>query len=186
MEVLRKLAIVTFFGMILAGNQLSAQDLSFSHSLGASVYLGDIGLVGATYSPRLNFLELDDEITVSFGTHLGLAFNLESSRGAGEGSASFALDLPIVVEINAGHAAHPETRSVFGGFFGFGFGYNSMGAEDTFVSTSSSSAGLVLNGGFRAIIREQPVMLRIGFLINSKEGGVNVLAVGFLYNFGDY
>lgn len=168
---------------ILASVQLSYGQISFSHSAGGSYYYSSLASApGIMYSPRLNVVELDDEITVSVGTHLGLGIVYNSQDGA----SSFALDLPLVAEINFGHAANPETRSSFGGFAGLGFGISKIGSASTFGDDYNNAAGLLLNGGIRTIIKEMPVGLRVSYLLNTKKDFENVLSVGLFYTFGDF
>jgi hypothetical protein len=169
------------FALLCIG-QISAQT-SFSHSLGGTAYISpNVDGIGITYSPRLNVVEIVDEVTLSVGTHLGLGFNFSSDR---EGSSnSFVLDLPIVAELNFGHGANPDARSSFGGFVGFGYGISKMGAEDDFGVGRNDAAGLIVNGGIRAIIMERPVGLRVSYLLNSKSGAESVLGVGIFYNIG--
>ena len=170
---------VTFFVTM----QLSFGQLSFSHSLGGSFYLSSLASApGIMYSPRVNFLQLNDELTVSAGTHLGLGIVYNSREGA----SSFALDLPLVAEINFGHASNPETSSSFGGFIGFGFGISKIGSQGAFGADYNSASGLIFNGGIRAIIKERPLGLRLSYLINTKDDFSNVFSLGMFYTFGDF
>ena len=153
--------------------KVSLGQVSFSHSLGAAYYVSTsttsteyseststIGAPGILYSPRVNVVELGREMTVSVGTHLGLGFMLDTSSG----SASFAMDLPVVAEINFGHGAHADTRSSLGG-------------------STNKASGPVLNGGVRALINGVPVGFRLSYLLNMEEGG-NVAGIGAFYTFG--
>jgi len=123
-------------------------------------------------------MELGDEMTLSVGTHASLGFSANSRSGG-----SFAFDLPVVVEANFGNKAHREAdSSSLGGFFGVGYGINQMASNDEFGFSESSSAGIIINGGVRAIIRDYPLGARLSYLLNNKEGGVNVLGLGLFYN----
>ena len=184
MKIIKKLL---FTGVVLFSTlTVSYGQISFSHSLGGSVYLSEnVSAPGILYSPRLNFLELGDEITVSVGTHLGLGFSLNADSQGG-GSGSFALDLPVVAEINFGQGANPDTQSSFGGFAGLGFGISKMGASDAMGDGYNDAAGVVINGGLRAIIRDKAVGLRVSYLLNIKKDNSSVLGVGLFYTFGDF
>lgn len=182
MKNLKKVLSISLF---LVATQFSLAQTSFSHSLGAGFYVSPSASAYApaiVYSPRLNFLELADEATISVGTHLGLGL-LYNSR---EGASSYALDLPVVVEFNLGHGAHPDTRSSFGGYAGFGFGISKIGSSGAFGADYNDAAGVVLNGGLRALIQERPLDLRVSYLLNVKEGFGNVIGLGISYSFGDY
>ncbi|MDX1907448.1 MAG: hypothetical protein SF053_10480 [Bacteroidia bacterium] len=168
---------------ILAAVQFSYGQVSFSHSFGVAYYASSFAAApGIMYSPRLNFVELNDEMTVSVGTHLGLGLVYNSQEGA----SSFVLDLPLVAEINVGHAANPDTKSSFGGFAGLGFGINKIGSQGAFGADYNDAAGLLFNGGIRAIIKEKPVGLRLSYLLNAKEGFENVFSIGLFYTFGKF
>lgn len=157
--------------------------MSFSHSFGGAYYISSLASApGLTYSPRINFLELSQELTISAGTHLGLGMVYSS----GEGASSFAFDLPLVAEINFGHAASPKTSSSFGGFAGLGFGISKIGSAGTFGADYNDASGLIINGGVRAIIKEKPLGLRVAYLLNLKEGFENVLTIGIFYSIGRY
>ncbi|MCI5058398.1 MAG: hypothetical protein MRY83_19965 [Flavobacteriales bacterium] len=169
---------------VLSVVQFSFGQLSFSHSLGGAYYATSItGAPGIMYSPRLNFMELSDETTVSIGTHLGLGVVFNSRDG---GSNSYVLDLPIVAEINFGLAANQDTRSSFGGFVGLGYGFNRIGADSTFGSDFNEGSGVLFNGGLRAIIKERPLGLRVSYMLNSDEEFEDVISVGLFYIFGGF
>lgn len=161
----------------------SFSQISFSHSIGGSIYASESASAPALmYSPRINVVELSDEMTISLGTHLGLGY----SGNSREGASSFALDLPIMAEINFGHAANPNTDSSFGGFVGVGYGINKMGSEGAFEDGYNNAAGIVLNAGIRAIINEYPLGARVSYLLNTKDGGENTYSIGIFYTFGSF
>jgi len=168
---------------IFTSVQLSLGQVSFSHSLGGAFYMSSLASApGIMYSPRLNVLEMGDEMTFSVGTHLGLGMSFNSQEGAN----SFALDLPIVAELNFGLAANPDTKSSFGGFAGLGFGISKIGADGAFGADYNDAAGLLFNGGIRAIIKEKPLGLRLAYLLNTKQDYSNVFTLGVFLIFGDY
>jgi hypothetical protein len=178
--------------ILLALPNLTFGQASFSHSFGAAYYLSSstissahsessttIGAPAILYSPRINFVEIGREMTVSVGTHLGLGM----SNNTMTGSRSLALDLPLVAEINFGHGAHADTRSSVGGFAGIGYGISRLGADNENGNISNEASGPVLNAGVRALLNDVPVGFRLSYLLNTKEGG-NVAGVGFFYTFG--
>lgn len=164
-------------------SQFTYSQISFSHSIGGAYYGSpQASATAIMYSPRVNFLELSDELTVSAGTHLGLGIVYNSQTGEN----SFAFDFPFVAEINLGHGANADTRSTFGGFLGLGYGYSRIGSDGAFGANYNDALGPVFNGGIRALINERPVGLRISHLANTKKGFDNVLSVGLFYTFGDF
>ncbi len=162
---------------------LSGQ-ISFSHSLGGSIYIGeDASVPGIMYSPRVNLVEFGDEGTISLGTHLGMWLEYNSQAGA----SAFALDAPLMAEVNFGMAANPYTSSSFGGYAGIGYGISSFGSAGAFGSFNGNGGiGVVVNGGIRAIILGAPVGLRASYLLNNAEGGSNVFSLGAYYCIGSY
>ena len=176
------LSLIVGAALIITTNETFAQT-SFSHSIGGGIFAGNKSGSGQgiTYSPRLNFMELGDEMTLSAGTHLSLGFSGTSNSQSGS-SGSFLIDLPIVAEMNFGCGSNNDSRSSFGGFIGAGFGYNKMASSDpVFGTTSMSSSGLLVNGGIRALIKERPIGLRVSYLLSSKQ---TVLGIGIFYMLG--
>lgn len=174
------LSLLILVGLTVSG---TAQ-VSFSHSLGLGFYAGGAaGAPGLVYSPRVNIISIGDELTVSVGTHLagGLSFN---SRDGGENA--FMYDLPIVAELNVGHAAHAETGSSFGGFVGVGYGINRVASSSAFSVDENEAAGPLVNGGLRVPVAGNSLGLRGSFLLNTKEGFEHVYSIGLFYNFGNF
>lgn len=183
---MKRLIIIGLLAIGFLGfqNQVTAQ-VSFSHSVGGAAYFSkNVATPAIMYSPRLNLMELDNELTLSIGTHLGawLAFN---SR---EGASSATFDFPLMVELNFGHGADPYTRSDFGGFAGVGFGVSFMGADGGWGADINNAIGPVVNGGIRAYVFDQSLGLRLSYLYNLKSGDDtgSVFGVGIFYTFGDY
>jgi hypothetical protein len=173
--------------LLTAANIVNAQ-VSFSHSAGGGVYVGssDAGYA-LMYAPRLNVVELGNEMNLSVGTNIGLGFSGSSNSQTGS-SGSLLLDLPILAELNFGHAADENANSDFGGFAGVGYGYNKMASSvETIYGTASSntsSAGVVFCAGFRGLIKDQSLDLRVSYMLNMKTGGANIFGLGVFYNIG--
>jgi hypothetical protein len=161
--------------------------VSFSHSLGASYYFCPVAEgLGLMYSPRLNLASLGGESSFSIGTHLGLGLSFSSqSGGEGGSSSSYTLDLPIVLELNFGQASQPGASSMFGGFFGVGYGYSSIGSSDSWGGISSNkTSGPLFNGGIRFDIANRPLGIRASYLKSLDKDAKDVIGVGISYNFG--
>ncbi len=179
-----KITKITLLGtMLLLLSQLSFGQISFSHSLGGAFYGGEYASSpGIMYSPRLNLIELDRELTISLGTHIGFGFSSYSYEGA----PTYAFDLPIMAEINFGHGANPDTRSDYGGFAGVGFGISSIKSSGAFSNEYESGMGIVFNGGVRALIKDYPVGVRVSYMLNLKKDFGNIYSLGIFYTFGDF
>lgn len=179
-----KLAILA---MALFANFSANAQVEFNHSAGAGIYASanSGGGYALMYSPRLNLVELSDEMSVSVGSHL--AFGLEFSSNSQSGSSgSFILDVPMVAELNFGHACSSNSSVGFGGFVGAGYGFNKMSYSDNFGSGDRSVTGVVINGGFRTnLIRESSVTVRLSYMLTT-DGKGDVFGLGLTYNIGDF
>lgn len=169
--------------------QSSYGQITFSHSIGAAGYFNSLAENGGImYSPRINFIELDNDITISAGTHMGLGLVTNA-----QGDGSYTLDVPLVAEINFGHAAHKRSRSSFGGFIGAGYGISKTSYSNTnhgYITHTSSGSndakGLLINGGLRAIIKKISIGMRVSYLRNTNKGSEDVLSLGFFYILGKH
>jgi len=181
----KQILFACFFAMATAS---AFSQVSFCHSIGGSLYINsETAGFAILYSPRLNLAELNDESTISIGTHFG--FGLSGSVNSQDGgSGTVTVDAPLMVEYNYGLAANPDEDDDFGFFGGVGFGYNLMGGtDDTFGGTyGGSSAGPVLNAGVRVMIAEHPLGARLSYLINVKNNGASTVGIGLFYILGDY
>lgn len=177
---MKKLKLILLIVVVSVTSKLSYGQLTFSHDLGAAFYLSDLASSpAAVYSPRLNFLELNDEATVSLGTHLGLGFNYSSDGN----DNYFAYELPLVAEINLGNASSRNSEASFGGFAGLGYGLNKMGNSTNFGGSYNDAAGLYVNAGIRGIVNDQSIGLRVSYLMNTKVGFDDVLGITLFYTF---
>jgi len=178
-----RLAIIA---MALFANFAAKAQVEFNHSLGGALYASESSSgYGIMYSPRLNVLALSDEASVSVGTHLGFGFSGSSNSQTGA-TGSFVLDLPLLAEINLGHANSSNSSIGFGGFLGAGFGYHKAAYQDGIFSGNRAATGVVLNGGFRTnLIKEQSITLRISYMLAS-DGLGDIIGLGLTYNIGDF
>jgi len=184
---MKKLLLLAVFS-VLGLSQLSAQ-VSFSHAIGIKYYIVTLpsqtvevagvsfeteslssSSAGILYSPRLNFVEIGDNSTISLGTHLGLAFQIES-----QGESSFTYDVPLVAEYNFGQASNNDNDSSFGFYVGAGYGIHNSSMLSEAVS------GPIANGGIRFLIADLPLDLNVSYLVGSDS--LNVLGVGVQYAF---
>jgi hypothetical protein len=161
---------------------------SFSHSAGVGYLVAEnVGLASLFYNPRLNIVEVSEKSTISVGSHLGLGFSFNSSsnsRSGSESSGSFGFDIPVVAEFNFGCKSNPDNEDGFGFFLGTGGGYNSISVSQNGASASVSSFGVYSNLGLRFILKDTyPIELRGSYLLNVKDGGVNVIGATLNYCF---
>ena len=171
-----------FLLSVLLWTQAGFAQLSFSHDVGAGIYVAKNGAnsPAIVYSPRLNLVEIQDNITISVGTHLGAWLDFNSREGA----SGFAFDLPIMASINFGQYAQPEAEDpAVGGFVGVGYGISRLGSEGAFSSDYNEANGLVFDGGIRLVVRDIPLGLRGSYMLNSKSSDIgedfgNVYSVG--------
>jgi hypothetical protein len=173
--------------MALFANFAGKAQVEFNHSVGGGLYASanSGGGYALVYSPRLNLTELSDELSISVGSHLGAGLEFSSNSRSGS-SGSFILDIPVVAELNFGHACSSNSSAGFGGFVGAGFGFNKMSYDNGIFSSDRNATGVVINGGFRTnLIREQSVTLRVSYMLAS-DGNGDILGLGLTYNIGDF
>lgn len=170
-----------FLLTILFTSKILLSQISFSHSGFVGFYVSGATHSGGyafIYSPRLNFLELGDEKTLSIGTHLGLGFSGTTNTPSGFLGA-LLFDIPLLLELNIGDFANNETRSENGAFIGAGIGYNKMANSESY-SLPMNSFGPVFNLGFR----KKALTIRFSFLLNTIDNGENIFGFALLHNFG--
>lgn len=177
---------MALIAMALVANFAVKAQVEFNHSAGFGLYASETSSGYALqYSPRLNLLELSDEMSLSVGSHLGVGFSGSVNSQTG-GSGSFVLDLPLMAEVNFGHASSTNSSVGFGGFLGAGFGYHKASYDDGFSSGDRGATGLVFNGGFRTnLIKETSITFRVSYMLAS-DGKGDIIGLGLLYNLGDY
>ena len=166
---------------------LAKAQVSFSHAIGMSMFFSTktiTGGYGINYSPRINFLEMN-EMTLSAGTHLSLGYNKNFSSSNTGNNHMFCLDIPLMLELNFGQARNPYENVEFGGFFGIGYGYNNLVDNEYGISNSDHlvSMGTVLNAGLRFFVYEQAVGFRTSYMLNNKTNGENILGFSVFYTF---
>lgn len=166
--------------LLFMASTISYGQISFSHSIGGSIYAAtnNTSAGGIMYSPRLNILEIDDDLTLSIGTHIGAGMSFNSREGA----SSLALDVPVMAEVNFGFASSSNSRSDFGGFAGVGYGISRIGDQGAFGTDYNEANGIVLNAGVRGLVSNIPLGARFSYLLNSKKDGpeeyTNVYSLG--------
>lgn len=144
---------------------------SFNHAIGLSFY-GNEGIPGIMYAPRWNIAKLNDNTTLSIGTHFGINFEVYSESS----NSIYVLDLPIMMELNFGHGSHSNNEKNSGQFIGLGYGFSEI---DEF----GSSEGIVINAGIRQKLKSESGGLRLSYLYNIKSNGGNVVSLGLFYTF---
>lgn len=103
---------------------------------------------GATYFPRLNFLETQNS-SLSIGMPISLGFGSASNTSDDSKGVFFSYDLPVIADYNIGLRSTSENEKNFGFFFGAGFGYNHVGLALSSGSEKISSYGPLAHTGAR-------------------------------------
>lgn len=155
----------------------------FSHAIGISQYyaLGQYGnTLGVTYSPRINFAKLSDEISLSAGSHLGVAISLQLY------DPFMVYDIPTVVEFNFGKGSTSHSLSQFGGFIGGGYGYHLGRPFDSEVKYGLlTTHGFLVNAGIRGDIMGYAINMRLSYLVGSGADKVDIISFGTFINIGE-
>lgn len=176
--------IVLLLAVLMIGTSTFAQHrkkkkYSMSHALGGSYIIysnpdsttGGIEDVSYTmnYTPRFNFYRVPKkDIVASIGSDVELGFTFTSYGG--QSYTKFTYQVPIIASLNFGHASHPDSKSGFGGFIGFGYNFHSKTYQ---VPSSTSSTGIknknlmftgvLLQGGLRFMMQGRSVTLKASY-----------------------
>jgi len=179
----------------MMANSVSAQ-VSFNHALGGALYAKSFSITvngttytgagsapGITYAPRLNFVSLGDNATLSAGTRIGLGFSMTANSRTG-GSGSFVFDLPFLLHFNLGHACNKDSDKNFGFFIGAGYAYNTLAEAGNGYSFGGSSTGPVVDLGVRFAVKGRSFTINTSYMVGMAEYGGSVLSLGAAYNLG--
>jgi hypothetical protein len=180
--------------LLFAAGRVNAQT-EFNHSGGGSYivvpysisvvedgidYSGTVvaGYPGLTYNPRLDFV-IDRNLSFSLTTYATMALNITVNSREGS-SGFFAVQAPLLGQLNFGHHATQRTRSGFGGFVaaGYDFGFYSGGI--------GVLHGPTVQAGMKFNFRQESYGIRFEYtkpIGLSKGEKAHVFGIGFLYNF---
>ena len=178
---MRILLVFSLFFVFLSN--INAQ-ITYSHSAGASIFSSkNVISGGINYSPRINIIKLDENLTFSLGSHIAIGMPRKVN-----GVKYLDYDLPFVAELNFGQGAKPGAGPKLGGFIGAGFGINKMGSKDSIsiFNNYNDASGIVINGGLRLLINDMPCGFRISYLINGKKQYNDVFIFGIFFTLGDF
>lgn len=155
---------------------------SYHQSSGFSIFLTPYTILPvATYWGRVNFLELNENVSVSASVPLSLGMSL------GTYGSFFCIDAPLTIEANLGNQATDDTDFPIGAFIGGGFGFNAILAGGFL-----RSYGPLSHVGIRATspFTGRSVTVRISYLYgvggvdaNGIDYNPNVYGIGAFYNF---
>lgn len=190
---MRKGWLPIFLLLVMVKSAAAQDDIPrFAHSFGVSGFFGrPTTAIGFTYSPRVNFLIIGEESTLSAGTHatiLGGTITKDSDEVYEENNTSFSsycVDVPLVVEYNFGASAIAGGNSrKFGFFGGAGYGFHNSGSKDgrdMHVKGPVVSAGLRFSAG----MGEASFELRGQYMFDqsSFDGNESITGVGVSYHF---
>ncbi len=114
---------------------------------------------GFMYSPRINLLRLGNHSSLSLNSEIAFGFNNQSNYRSNINPdktlhENWHYQLPVHLDVNLGHLSSRNNRSAFGGYFGFGWAFNSLQTTTRNVWNghyilSDSIRGLYFNTGIR-------------------------------------
>jgi len=173
---MKKLALI-LLSLLALGR--SYGQITYNNSIGLGMYACNLGVAPAiNYTPRVNIMSVTKEGSVS----LSIPFGLGYTPNGGALSNSLVLDIPIMADVNLGHASSPDGVSDIGEFFGIGYGFNLFGN----TPSSNASHGLILNAGARMRIAEKSYGIRVSYMRNFMTGGSSIFGAGLFYTFGEF
>lgn len=176
---------------------------SFMHGAGLNVFVANASggqtsvNGGVSYSPRFNFIEQEDmSVSVGIPFTVGASGSYNSRYSSQYGSSSgntlsVMLNAPLIVNLNMGAGATPESESRFGYFVGAGFGYHYgtynisdiINGDD--VTTKFSTMGPVGNAGVRFAVGSgsHTVEVRLQYMKGINDVKPNIFSAGAAFNF---
>ena len=192
------------------GQRRKKKKYSFSHAFGGSYIVysdpdnttGGIQDIATTinYTPRFNFYRVPKkDIVASIGTDVELGFNFTSYGG--QSYTNFTYQIPIILSLNFGHAAHPDSKSGFGGFVGAGYNFHSKTIQlsdgTTIINKNTMFKGIILQGGLRFMMQGRSATLKFSYTkskFDTKNWNLgmrgdyklNIIALGISTNIGEY
>lgn len=182
---------------------VNAFSQSFYHGLGVSVFFDNMvpdkitTISALTYSPRFNFYETE-KLSVSLGIPLSIGFMGDGSGGYDETTGEeiaddingFALDVPVMVNLNLGAGSSDMSKRSMGGFIGAGYTYHYASSRDYTKngieeSVGGNSFGLTVNGGIRFSIGApvNNIELRVSYYWGRNRTKLGMFGMGVLFNF---
>jgi hypothetical protein len=188
--------VILFFSFSISFSQ------SFMHGAGVVIFVGTVtgGVTtvngGITYSPRINFLEMENS-SLSIGIPLSAGISGDyytDTYGGSENTLSFMLDVPLILNYNIGCGSSKENESRFGFFVGGGFGYRTSsynenvddGYGDTYQDgVKVSTFGPVGNAGVRIAVgrHKKNIEIKLSFMKGLDNSSANTYGVHTLFNF---
>ena len=203
-KIIFALALLMIGSSAFAQHRRKKKKTSFSHAFGGSyvVYTeADNAAAGQdlasvlNYTPRFNFYRVPKkDIVASIGTDVELGFNFSSYGGVSY--TNFTYQIPVILSLNFGHAAHPDSKSGFGGFVGAGYNFHSKTFQISPAERKNLMLkGIVVQGGLRFMMQGRSATLKVSYTKSSydltKLGGIgdynlNILSLGLSTNIGEY
>ena len=188
--------IILFFSFGISFSQ------SFMHGAGVVIFVGTVsgGAAtvngGVTYSPRINFLEMENS-SLSIGIPLSAGISGDyytDTYGSSENTLSLMLDVPLILNYNIGCGSSKENESRFGFFAGGGFGYRTSSYNENVDDGNGytyqdavkvSTFGPVGNAGVRIAVgrHRKNIEIKLSFMIGLDKSSVNTYGVHTLFNF---
>lgn len=185
---------------------VNAFSQSFHHGIGVSIFFDNMtpdkitAISAITYSPRYNFRETE-KMSASLGIPLSIGFvgdgnntvyydevTGEETSGSIKG---FAVNLPLVVNLNVGAGSTKGNKHNIGGFIGAGYTWHYVSSRDytkdgNDKTIGGSSFGPTINGGFRFNLGGDPVdniELRFSYYKGSNRTRLEMFGIGAIFNF---
>ncbi|MEO5684313.1 MAG: hypothetical protein ABIQ88_16850 [Chitinophagaceae bacterium] len=192
--------------LILSVSLLSAMagfSQSFMHGAGLNIFVANASggqksvNGGISYSPRFNFIELEDmSVSVGIPFTVGVSGSYSANYNSQYGSSSsntlsFMFNAPLIINLNMGAGSSKEAESRFGYFVGAGFGYHhgsyniSDIIEGSEAATKFSTTGPVGNAGVRFAVGRgsHNVEVRLQYMKGLNDVKPNIFSLGAAFNF---
>ncbi|RPD51389.1 hypothetical protein [Paracnuella aquatica] len=186
--MLKRILLATFF----VGATTAAFSQNLMHSYGGNIALlegkkSEFSMIQTAFSyfPRFIVASVENN-SVSIGTPLGLGVGLSSDLNGNDAGIFISYDVPMVVDYNIGAKSTPDNGSMYGAYFGAGFGYHKTIIQASETSDfNGATYGPIIRAGFRLappqeIFKGQGVTVGVYFKKGIERSKTNTLGFSAL------
>ncbi|SFN18008.1 hypothetical protein SAMN05428949_1796 [Chitinophaga sp. YR627] len=178
----------------------------FSHGIGVGIFVADSkttdarGSFAFTYSPRYNFVEMENaSLSVGIPLSVGFSGSYSATYNSYDGyyednSLGYMINVPLIVNFNFGAGSFKGNKQKFGFFAGGGYalhtGTTDYIAFDDYGSYTDSetrtTTGPVANAGMRIGLgrrKTHNLEIKTSYMKGIGDYNPDIFAVGCLFNF---
>lgn len=189
---------ILLLSLIVCLNTVSSQ--SFLHSVGPGFIVSEPAVENVStryffsfhYYPQFTFLEnesfsLSAGIPFTFGLSGSYAATYSSTSGTEVSTNTLltVVQIPAMINFNAGAGSSKQSDKRFGYFVGGGFGYHNTGVEQTIKKIYTNGFGPTANAGVRFAVgsHHKSIEARLSFMKGLSDYKPAMLSLNAAFNF---